>query len=324
MLNSRKMILGLVLVVILTITAFADVPTKLGYQGILKNKSGVALSGSYNMVFSIYNGLSGGSNIWTETHSGVPVTAGLFNVTLGDSVSLPAAVFNGDPKYVGVSIGNDSEMTPRTALLPVLYSLRAGVADSLSSGTVTNSAYSILSATASTAAYSTLTGTASRAAYSVLSGTATTAAYSVLSGTATNAANATTVNGIQASTEAINGKLFPLGVGGKLSGIPVSAEAGGNNYALFVNGGKIGVKTGTNMSVGTGTITSGTASVIISNTSVNSSSIILLSVGADGSDSNSNGGVRISAITAGASFTVKTMDNNSAASNIPFNYLIVN
>ena len=150
-----------------------------------------------------------------------------------------------------------------------------------------------------------------------------TVAYAV---SAASAEAAETVDGFSANSTATANNLLPLDSNTQLKGMSVSAEAVGNTYALFVNGGKIGIKTGSNMSVGTGTISSGGATPTyadINNTSVNSDSIILLTVGPNAAP-NSNGGIKVAPITAGTKFRVGTMDGAAASADIPFYYMIIN
>jgi len=50
------------------------VPTVINYQGFLTDQNGVALNGSFQIRFSIYEQISGPNPwIWQETHSAVNV-----------------------------------------------------------------------------------------------------------------------------------------------------------------------------------------------------------------------------------------------------------
>jgi hypothetical protein len=353
--NKKTVFFALAGLLILVCAAWATFPATMNYQGILKDQNSNAITGTKSMTFKIYNESSGGSALWTETQN-VTITSGLFNVILGSVTPINSSVYSdGLNKYLGIKVESDSEMTPRSQILPVIYAYHALVADSVTggsiasatyatlSGTATNASYSSLSGTATLAAYSNFSGVATIAAYSNLSGMATIAAYSIstgiattsayatLSGTATNAgyavlsgsaSTAATVNGISASTEAIANKLLALDANKQFKGMAVSAEASGNNYAMFINSGKIGVKAGSNMAVGTGTITSGNNSVSVSNTQVTDSSVILLTV--NSAVSNNNGGIRVSSVTSSVGFAVSTMSNDPVADNTSFWYLIIN
>ena len=69
-------------------------PRILTYQGSLLGPGGSAVgNGAYDMRFSIYDVVSGGSPLWTETDTGVQVTGGLFSTTLGDGTAFSSLFF---------------------------------------------------------------------------------------------------------------------------------------------------------------------------------------------------------------------------------------
>ena len=91
----------------------------LSYQGTLSNSLGNPVTGLYEMTFRLYTALSEPSFLWEETRSGVnavPVSNGLFNLMLGSLVPIPASVWEQPELYLGVKIGNDTEMSPREKL----------------------------------------------------------------------------------------------------------------------------------------------------------------------------------------------------------------
>ena len=108
----------------------AAIPQKINYQGYLTNAAGVPVNGTVQMHFSIYNVLSGGSVLWTETQN-VTVTNGVYSVSLGDviPITLPFDV----QYYLGVAVGADPEMTPRKVLTSVGYAFRALTVESIGS-----------------------------------------------------------------------------------------------------------------------------------------------------------------------------------------------
>ena len=103
------------------ITAQAQVPKTISYQGILTNAEGNAVSdGDYSIVFTLYNALTDGNNLWTETQT-VTVTNGIFNVILGSVTPLDLSF---STKYwLGLTIESGDELTPRTELTSTPYSL---------------------------------------------------------------------------------------------------------------------------------------------------------------------------------------------------------
>ncbi len=116
----------------------AGVPMMINYQGYLADKDGEPVNSSVSMTFTLYNAEAGGSLLWTESHGNVSVTSGIFNVVLGGVNSLNESLINGT-LYLGVSVGSDSEMTPRRKLASTAYAIRAAVADSLANPVSTDS-----------------------------------------------------------------------------------------------------------------------------------------------------------------------------------------
>ena len=117
------------------VVAQAQVPQLINYQGVLKDSGGNPITGSENIVFSIYDAPTGGTLLWQESHGGVSVTNGLFNVLLG-STTFPANFFSRSDLYLGVKVGTDAEMTPRQQLASVSDALKAADADTLGDGLV--------------------------------------------------------------------------------------------------------------------------------------------------------------------------------------------
>jgi hypothetical protein len=108
-------------------TALA-VPPYLSEQGRLFDDMGVPVDATVSVTFSIYSASTGGSALWTETQS-IAVDNGYFSAVLGDEsnggTAIPASVFNGSTRYLGVKIGADPEMTPRQTVVSVPYAIVA-------------------------------------------------------------------------------------------------------------------------------------------------------------------------------------------------------
>ena len=105
----------------------------IAYQGRLADSSGSPLNGTYAMVFRFYSSSTGGSALWEEDWTGansVQVSNGLFNVMLGSLNAIPQSLISGnDGLWLGVTVGTDSEMTPRVQIGSVPYAFRANQAD---------------------------------------------------------------------------------------------------------------------------------------------------------------------------------------------------
>ncbi len=61
---------------------WAEVPRTISYQGSLKQTDGTPVDGTVSMQFALYDSLSGGSALWSETQS-VSVNNGIYSVVLG-------------------------------------------------------------------------------------------------------------------------------------------------------------------------------------------------------------------------------------------------
>ncbi len=105
------------------------VPAMVNYQGYLTDSSGNPITGILSVTFSIYESVSGGTAVWTETHSSVNVTDGLFTVLLGSVTPIDPSNPTGGGYYLGIQVGSDPEMTPRQQLVSVPYALRSAVAN---------------------------------------------------------------------------------------------------------------------------------------------------------------------------------------------------
>jgi len=123
------MIKKMFLIVIMSIgvgdLSYSAVTPLLNYQGRLTDSGGSPLTGSYNILFSIYNVPTGGSALWSETQT-VSVSEGLFSVSLGSFTALNLP-FDAD-YWLGIKVGADAEMTPRQRLTAAGYSIRSGTA----------------------------------------------------------------------------------------------------------------------------------------------------------------------------------------------------
>jgi len=119
----RQMILTLSGVMLLAVSVLAAVPRLMNFQGLLKNSLGNPVpNASYPVTFTIYDALTGGTNLWSETQS-VTTANGLFSVLLGSTPApLPDSIFSDTTRFLGIKVGTDPEMTPRQRLSSVGYS----------------------------------------------------------------------------------------------------------------------------------------------------------------------------------------------------------
>jgi len=153
--TATKHMRGLVAALLLGASGLtlAAAPGTVGYQGRLYDQNGNPLSGTLNVVFALYPSGTGGSAVWTETQS-VTFNSGYFAVQLGAVSTFGAAVFDGTARYLGVTVGTDSEMTPRASVASVPYALNAVNAVSAVTADSANTANTATTATTATTALS--------------------------------------------------------------------------------------------------------------------------------------------------------------------------
>lgn len=120
-------------------TATAEVPRMINYQGWLTDAAGAPLDTTVAMVFSIYDSNLGVTSKWTETHSSVTVSNGLFSVLLGmgtPPVPIEDSVFNQPERWLGITVGTGAELRPLIRLASVGYSHRVSTVDGATGGVV--------------------------------------------------------------------------------------------------------------------------------------------------------------------------------------------
>jgi hypothetical protein len=101
----------------------------IAYQGRLADADGNPLTGTYNMIFHLYDAATGGTPLWEEQwtgSNGVKVSDGLFNVMLGSLTQIPQDAVTGHSSlWLGITVGTDDEMTPRVQLGTVPFAVQA-------------------------------------------------------------------------------------------------------------------------------------------------------------------------------------------------------
>lgn len=97
------------------------IPKQFDYQGILKTSAGgIVPDGNYPMTFKIYNDPTGGAPIWTETQT-IAVANGIFSAHLGNTTPITGVPFD-RVHFLGITLGTEPELLPRTMLTPAPYS----------------------------------------------------------------------------------------------------------------------------------------------------------------------------------------------------------
>lgn len=106
----------------------SNVPKTLNIQGKLTNATGDLVNMTANLTFRIYDAYTDGTKLWEENQT-LFVDNGIYSAILGTHIDLNIS-FN-DNRYLGISVNNDDEMTPRLNLTSSPYTYRAKVAENL-------------------------------------------------------------------------------------------------------------------------------------------------------------------------------------------------
>lgn len=119
-----------VLLLLLGSIAYPQIPRIINYQGLLlgTNQQPVP-DGNYDIILNIYD--EPGSLLWTETHTGVVVKSGLFQVLVGSNKLLDLPF---DQQYfLGIKVGDNPELVPRMLLTSAAYSFTSANAEAIDS-----------------------------------------------------------------------------------------------------------------------------------------------------------------------------------------------
>lgn len=130
-------VLAMAFVALVTVRPLnAGVPLLISNQGRLTDDSGVALNGSFQLTFRIYENPVGGTAHWTEVHDDVSVVGGLYGVLLGAVTPLAPEIFDSPNTFLGVTINGGAELLPRRQIVATAYALRAGSVDGAGGGEI--------------------------------------------------------------------------------------------------------------------------------------------------------------------------------------------
>jgi len=126
--NRALVILALITSAMASTAHATDVPGTLAFTArLVDDKSADALTGSHNVIFSLFDADSAGHSVWTETHAVTVEDDGLVYVELGDTTALDGHVFDGSDRWLEISV-DGNVMAPRIALDSVPYAVRSTAA----------------------------------------------------------------------------------------------------------------------------------------------------------------------------------------------------
>lgn len=124
---------------LITLFSFAQTPPQaINYQAIARDTAGKAISSSMDLAvkFTIWSAPSGGSSLFSETHSPVNTNSyGLFTLVIGtvNTSGFQSIIWPAGDKFLEVEIatvgGNSYYSMGRTQLMSVPYALHSGTSD---------------------------------------------------------------------------------------------------------------------------------------------------------------------------------------------------
>ncbi len=127
--RSVRQTLTLTVAVVVTASAWADVPRLISYQGRLA--SGV--TGTVDLEIDVHKDPVLDVSQFNELHVGVPVSDGVFSILIGSETvgGVPEAVYNSTARWIGVSVDGAPELLPRARFTLVPFAARSLHADGL-------------------------------------------------------------------------------------------------------------------------------------------------------------------------------------------------
>jgi len=119
------------LALVLTVSfAQADVPQMINYQGRLTDSDSIPVDGPVLINFKIYGSESDNDSLWWSGYQTIQVDNGLFSYRLGSHNQIPADFFGpGSEPFLGIQIGTDPEITPRTPLTSSAFAWHSHTSD---------------------------------------------------------------------------------------------------------------------------------------------------------------------------------------------------
>ncbi len=115
-------------------TVAAAAPDNLLQQGRLFDALGDPLAGSTNIDVALWDTPSGGTALWTESHT-ESLDDGYYTLELGSSTAFPAGLWDNDELFLSMSINGGPDLT-RIELQAVNHAFRAEHAQTADSATV--------------------------------------------------------------------------------------------------------------------------------------------------------------------------------------------
>ena len=119
--KAKAIILILSALLLVSTSALADVPSEVTYNGRLLYNGNPVTSGT-SVTFQLFQASSGGSSVWTETHTVTPDSNGIYTQILGSTSPIPDEY---DSLWLELVVAGNT-LTPRKKITSSPFVLRAG------------------------------------------------------------------------------------------------------------------------------------------------------------------------------------------------------
>ena len=118
-------------------TVALGVPQQLTQQGRMLETDGTPVNGTHNLTFRLYDSPASSDVLWSESVS-VIFTEGYYATMLGADPgnALDSSVLEQSTLYLELQLNSDAPLVPRQRLSSAPYARTAGVAESVSGGSV--------------------------------------------------------------------------------------------------------------------------------------------------------------------------------------------
>ena len=126
---KRTLIFSLLLF-LLAPPAMADVPMFITHQGKILGNNDTPIGGVEELTFSLYEVPTEGDPVWTETLD-ITFTDGQYKVILGTLTTIPGDLFDTDEFYLGITLADNDEFSPRHPISSVPFALKTLNANSV-------------------------------------------------------------------------------------------------------------------------------------------------------------------------------------------------
>lgn len=121
------------MLLLLTAMTVAEIPSTISYQGSLTDAENNPVEDGPQLIrFVIWNHATESApanDLWNSGFRTVQITGGLFSYELGLDVIFSSNLFSDTTRYLGITVGTDPEISPRTKLTSQAYAFHALSAD---------------------------------------------------------------------------------------------------------------------------------------------------------------------------------------------------